>query len=77
MATTITSRVTGPATASNTRRVAIGTHGSDYDCWAGSWGESWDLSWHNFLSASELSGNLTQRITSTQVTAGNTKRVTL
>lgn len=77
MATTIAKRVTAQASGGATRRVAIGGHGSDYDCWGGSWGSSWGLSWHNFFSASELSENITQRVTSTQATANNTKRVTL
>jgi len=77
MATTISKRVPSGASASNTPRVSMGSHNASYDCWGGSWGSSWLLAWHNFLSASELSGNITQRVTSTQVTANNTKRVTL
>lgn len=75
MTTTISKRVTAAISQGITRRVAIGAHGSDYDCWAGSWGAAWGLSWHNFLSASELSGNLTQRV-SVAPTASTTKRVT-
>lgn len=77
MATTITKRVTSPASSNITRRVQIGSHGSIYDTWGGSWGSSWALTWHNFFSASELSENITQRVTSTQVTANHTKRVTV
>lgn len=77
MATTITKRVATPDDVNITRRVSMGGHNASYDCWGGSWGSSWGLSWHNLLSASELSGNITQRVTSTQVTSNHTKRVTL
>jgi hypothetical protein len=77
MATTITKRVPSGASTNNTSRVTMGSHNASYDCWGGSWGSAWLLAWQNFLSASELSGNITQRVTTTQVTSNHTKRVTL
>lgn len=75
ISTAVTKRMSAAATAANTKRVATGSHVSSYDCWAGSWGRSWGLSWQNFLSASELSENLTLRVPS-GVSGGATKRVT-
>lgn len=70
LSATATKRVGATASGGETRRVNLGAHHSSFDCWGGSWGRTWGLSWQNFLSASELSENITLRVTESALRHG-------
>ena len=81
MTGSVTKRVSGPPAAANTSRVTPGEVQSDrYDPWGDSWRLSgsiescWGLTWIHRLARSVI--NVTDRVSSTSITAGTTKRVT-